>query len=109
MIRTIGTMKTMSRFFEIILSLLSRLWRRHERAHPAGKVYYCVIHAKRLDGRWIGLAKLEPFTSDTPDPITEPGELWFEFGDTQAEAYWNITDEMVSLGHEKDVIFCDGK
>lgn len=35
-------------------------------------------------GNWVGLAKQEPFVNG--HPIQEPGEVWFEFGDTEAEA-----------------------
>jgi hypothetical protein len=69
-------------------------------------MYYCVIPGKTIP--YIGMARKEPFTSDSPDPMTELGELWFEFGDTRAEAYFKITDEMVKLGLEKQVIFCGG-
>lgn len=67
-------------------------------------ICYCVVPVTLK--KYIGMAKEEPFTSDKPDPMTEPGALWFAFGDTSAEAYWNITDEMIRLGLEKDVIFC---
>lgn len=103
--------------FEAILSLLLYpvwlLWRRHERAvlfhvGESGKqaVYYCVIPNEH--GGFIGMAKTEPFTSAQPNPVTEPGDLWFEFGASSAQAFWKITDEMIRLGLEKDVILCDG-
>lgn len=41
---------------------------------------------------YIGLAKKEAFTSKTPDPILEPGELWFEFGKTPEEALEKIVN-----------------
>lgn len=33
---------------------------------------------------WVGLAKRSPFV--TGHPLTEPGEIWFEFGATAEEA-----------------------
>lgn len=35
-------------------------------------------------GLWCAMAKHEPFV--VGDPVAEPGELWFEFGDTEDEA-----------------------
>lgn len=34
--------------------------------------------------KWYGLAKREPFVNG--HPIYEPGELWFEIGDTEDDA-----------------------
>lgn len=34
--------------------------------------------------QWIAMAKREPF--ETGNPLTEPGELWFEFGATPEDA-----------------------
>lgn len=34
--------------------------------------------------RWVAMAKRTPFV--TGDPIREPGEVWFEFGDTEEKA-----------------------
>lgn len=68
------------------------------------RVYYCVIQGK---SKWVGMAKLEPFTRPDPNPITETGHVWFEMGKTRAEAYWKITDEMIRLGLERDVLFCE--
>jgi len=69
-------------------------------------VYYCVVPGRYA--KFVAMAKLEPFTSDNPNPMTEPGDVWFELGETRAEAYWKITNEMIKLGLEKDVIFCGG-
>ena len=66
-------------------------------------MYYCVIQGK---SEYIAMAKQEPFTSDNPDPLAEPGVLWVVIGNTRAEAYFKITDEMIELGLEKNVIFC---
>jgi hypothetical protein len=49
--------------------------------------YYAVVRGK---DKFVGLAKKEPFTCDNPDPIKEPGELWFEFGNTPNEAFHAI-------------------
>lgn len=49
--------------------------------------YYAVVQGQ---DKFIGLAKKEPFTSEKPDPVKEPGELWFEFGDTPSEAFHAI-------------------
>ena len=68
-------------------------------------MYYCVIQGRT---EYIAMAKKEPFTSDRPSPLTEPGDLWFEFGNTRAEAYFKITDKMIKLGFEKNVVFCGG-
>ena len=38
--------------------------------------------------QWIGMAKQSQFL--TGHPITEPGEVWFEFGDTEKRALRNI-------------------
>lgn len=49
--------------------------------------YFSVIDSRTFPGEvFIALAKREPFTSLNPDPMTEPGNLWFEFGPTPAEA-----------------------
>jgi hypothetical protein len=69
------------------------------------RVYYCVVRGRT---KFIGMAKLEPFTSRYPNPILEPGDLWFATATTRGEAYWKITDEMIRLGYEKDVFFCQG-
>ena len=42
------------------------------------------FHVWRGETRWVGMAKRTPFV--TGHPITEPGDLWFEFGATEAEA-----------------------
>jgi hypothetical protein len=55
------------------------------------KYHYCAVRGKT---KWIALAKHEPFTSDNPDPITEPGDLWFEFGDTPEEAIKNLKSSL---------------
>jgi hypothetical protein len=48
---------------------------------------YCVIKGKT---KFIALAKEEAFTCDNPDPIKEPGEVYFEFGNTPDEALANL-------------------
>jgi len=56
--------------------------------------YYAVVQGK---DKFIGLAKKEPFTCKNPDPIKEPGELWFEFGDTPSEALHAIVRAQQSV------------
>lgn len=46
-------------------------------------------------GSWIALAKREPFVLEEPSAIREPGDVWFEFGDTEEEA---LTKLKRSLG-----------
>jgi len=49
--------------------------------------YYTVVMKKE---KFIGLAKQTPFTKENPDPIKEPGEIWFEFGNTPSDALHSI-------------------
>lgn len=46
--------------------------------------------------RYLALAKKEPFIYFAK-PLSEPGELWFEFGPTAPEAYEKLRE---SLGLE---------
>jgi hypothetical protein len=43
--------------------------------------------------KWIGLAKREPFVNG--HPIYEPGDVWFEFGETEADALSAIKRKML--------------
>ena len=52
---------------------------------------YCVVKGKT---KYIALAKEKPFTSETPDPILEPGWVWFEFGDTQEKALDRLIESL---------------
>lgn len=56
--------------------------------------YYVVVQGQ---DKFIGLAKKEPFTRENPDPIKEPGDLWFEFGDTPSEAFHAIVRAQQSV------------
>jgi len=47
------------------------------------------------------MAKLEPFTIG--HPFYEPGDLWFQFGDTEEEAIAKVRAEVEQLQiEEKD-------
>ena len=82
-----------------LIAFLSRLF---EPKHKP--VYYCVVSAGH--GLYVGMAKLAPFTSSEPNPILEPGPIWFANGHTRERAFCNITEEMVRLGIEKNVSLC---
>lgn len=69
-------------------------------------MFYKVIPGETV--RYIAMAKRVPFTSETPSPLTEPGDLWIQIGDTAAEALSHIQDDMIKQGLEKDVVLCDG-
>lgn len=43
---------------------------------------------------YVALAKNEPFTCANPNPIYEPGDLWFEFGDTPEQALANLKESL---------------
>jgi hypothetical protein len=47
------------------------------------KWYYKVVRLKRQLG-YFAMAKHEPFVGD--NVMTEPGDVWFEFGDTEEQA-----------------------
>lgn len=47
-------------------------------ADQVGGWYFWVYLGKA--GQWYGLAKQEPFVNG--HPLFEPGEVWFEFGET---------------------------
>ena len=55
---------------------------------------YCVVKGK---SKYIALAKIEPFTCENPDPILEPGELWFEFGNTPEQALDRLKESLTPL------------
>lgn len=57
--------------------------------------YYIVRHESDTDG-WIALAKRGPFVADG-DAIREPGDVWFEFGDTAGDARSKIEAEVRSM------------
>ncbi len=43
---------------------------------------------------WVAMAKRGWF--ETWNPVTEPGEVWFEMGDTEEEALRRVKDEVLS-------------
>jgi len=58
-------------------------------------VYYSVYQGV---SEYVALAKREPFTHPDPHPIYEPGELYFEFGDTPEEALERLKGSLVEEG-----------
>jgi len=60
------------------------------------------LRGRRPGRRWIVFAKVAPF-HEPFDPLKEDGDLWFEFGNTEAEARSNISEEMIRLGLEVSV------
>lgn len=50
--------------------------------------WYFMAWQSPFTGKWTGLAKHEPFTDGRP--LHEPGDVWFEFGETEEEALANI-------------------
>lgn len=58
-------------------------------------MWHYLIRPCRNARGWIGMAKREPFIGS--DAIAEPGELWFEFGATEAEARHRIEAEVRRL------------
>lgn len=53
-------------------------------------------HVIKGINHYIALAKEEPFTRENPDPIREPGELWFEFGDTPEQALERLNASLMT-------------
>jgi hypothetical protein len=58
-------------------------------------MYFKTVRGKT---KWIALAKQEPFTCEYPDPLREPGDLWFELGDTIQEAMEKLMIDLKSGG-----------
>lgn len=58
------------------------------------KMNYCVIKGRN---QYIALAKKEPFTRENPDPINEPGELYFEFGNTPEQAMSKLKESLEDI------------
>jgi len=54
-------------------------------------MYFCVVKGKT---KFIALAKNEPFTSENPDPILEPGEIYFEFGENEKQALDKLKESL---------------
>ena len=51
--------------------------------------WYRISEARNEDG-YIILAKREMFVLSEFEPLLEPGELWFEFGETEENALDNM-------------------
>jgi hypothetical protein len=67
-----------------------------------GKMYFSVFKGS---SKYVALAKKEPFTCDNPDPIYEPGELWFEIGDTSDQALERLKESLKKDGNNiKDFV-----
>ncbi len=54
-------------------------------------MYYRVIQG---NSQFIAFAKKEPFVNQDVDIFDEPGDLWFEFGDTPGRALKNLKRSM---------------
>ncbi len=54
---------------------------------------FCVVKGVT---KYIVMAKKEPFTSNHPHPIYEPGEIYFEFRDTEEEALDNLKKSLTA-------------
>jgi hypothetical protein len=63
------------------------------------RMFFKVVKGK---ANYIALAKTEPFTRNDPNPILEPGDLWFEFGQTEEEALENLMLSLKGGGGEVD-------
>ena len=50
----------------------------------ADVTWYFTTWCSPVTGKWTGLAKRSPFVNG--HPIYEPGDVWFEFGDTEDAA-----------------------
>ena len=53
--------------------------------------YFSVVKGKT---KYCAMVKKEPFTCEHPNPVSEPGELWFEFGNTPEQALKKLKDEL---------------
>jgi len=47
--------------------------------------YYIIRPCRNQTMGWVGMAKRSPFVTDG-DLMREPGEIWFQFGKTEADA-----------------------
>lgn len=50
-------------------------------------MYFSIVKGK---SKFIACAKEGEFVTNPVDPIKEPGKLWFEFGETKAEAFHKL-------------------
>ena len=57
-------------------------------------VFYRVVKGKT---EYVALAKEAPFVMENPCPIREPGELWFESGETPFEALHNLKNSLPNV------------
>jgi hypothetical protein len=62
-------------------------------------MYYAVFKGT---SKYVALAKNEPFVTNPPDAMWEPGDVWFEFGATAEEALVQLKASLVIEGH-KDI------
>jgi hypothetical protein len=60
--------------------------------------FFAVVKGKN---KFIAMMKKEPFTCENPNPIKEPGELWFEFGETQEQAFQKLRAQHCVHADEK--------
>ena len=60
--------------------------------------HYIIRRCHHDRSQWLALAKRERFITDG-DPIAEPGDLWFEFGASEAEARAKIEAETRSMSN----------
>lgn len=58
------------------------------------KWFFSVVWGK---GEFIAMMKREPFSCANPHPLTEPGDLWFEFGETEEQAFSKLRNELHAL------------
>ena len=56
-------------------------------------VYFLFRYSERV-GKFFGFAKLTQFSSPYMSASTEPGELWFEFGDSLQDVKASLFSEM---------------
>ena len=62
-------------------------------------MYYVVVKGQT---KYIAMAKEVPFTSDSPHPLYEPGELWFDIGSTPEKALANLKLSLQKEGKNID-------
>lgn len=53
-------------------------------------------------GRLLGLAKVEPFVLVGVDPIFEPGEVWFQYGDDRVDLVSSLVAEVLAATKEEE-------
>lgn len=65
------------------------------------RMFFRVIESKRGHG-FIAVAKTEPFVYKDDPWLLEPGDLWFQFGETEMDALDNLMHSLRSDGGEVD-------